>query len=279
MKTQKDIAKEHFVSTNTVGRILKQIDTKELEKKDLDTSIIYIDEFKGNAENEKYQLAIYDKNRNLADILQNRKAKTIVEYLKTNNIKPQIVVTDMFKPFRSLIKKHLPATQIVADKYHVIRQVMWFLRDTRIQLFNEDGQKYKDLKKYWKLLTINTIKKPLSEKQNKKLKELLNLNAELRKTYYIVKEFHRIIDMKKPLSFERRLNGLIDRLSKLETKQSKKLKLTLQSWKQEIINIIKYGISNGFVEGNNNKIKVIKRISYGLRNYDNFRKLIFLRLY
>ena len=185
----------------------------------------------------------------------------------------------MFKPFRSLIKKHLPATQIVADKYHVIRQVMWFLRDTRIQLFNEDGQKYKDLKKYWKLLTINTIKKPLSEKQNKKLKELLNLNAELRKTYYIVKEFHRIIDMKKPLSFERRLNGLIDRLSKLETKQSKKLKLTLQSWKQEIINIIKYGISNGFVEGNNNKIKVIKRISYGLRNYDNFRKLIFLRLY
>lgn len=109
---------------------------------------------------------------------------------------------------------------------------MWFLRDTRIQLFNKDGQKYKDLKKYWKSLTINTIKKPLSEKQNKKLKELLNLNAELRKTYYIVKEFHRIIDMKKPLSFERRLNGLIYRLSKLETKQSKKLKLTLQSWKQ-----------------------------------------------
>lgn len=100
-----------------------------------------------------------------------------------------------------------------------------------------------------------------------------------RYVYYIVKEFHRIIDMKKPLSFERRLNGLIDRLSKLETKQSKKLKLTLQSWKQEIVNIIKHGISNGFVEGNNNKIKVIKRISYGLRNYDNFRKLIFLRLY
>lgn len=41
MKTQKDISKEHFVSTNTVGRILKQIDTKELKKKDLDTSIIY----------------------------------------------------------------------------------------------------------------------------------------------------------------------------------------------------------------------------------------------
>ena len=49
----------------------------------------------------------------------------------------------------------------VADKYHVIRQVMWFLRDTRIQLFNKDGQKYKDLKKYWKLLTINTIKKAI----------------------------------------------------------------------------------------------------------------------
>lgn len=66
----------------------------------------------------------------------------------------------MFKPFRRLIKRYLPDTQIVADKYHVIRQVMWFLRDVRIELFNKDKDKYKDLKRYWKLLTINTTKKP-----------------------------------------------------------------------------------------------------------------------
>lgn len=207
MKSQKEIAKQHFVSTNTVVRILKKIDIENIKRKELDTSIIYIDEFKGNTEKEKYQLAIYDKNR---------KTNTIIEYLKTNKPRPKIVVTDMFKPFRSLIKRYLPDTQIVADKYHVIRQVMWFLRDVRIELFNKDKDKYKDLKRYRKLLTINTTKKPLTQKQAKKLKKLLSLNAKLKKSYYITKEFHRIIDMKNPLSFEKRLDKLIRRLSKLE---------------------------------------------------------------
>ncbi len=36
--------------------------------------------------------------------------------------------------------------------------------------------------------------------------------------------------------------------------------------KKEISNIQKYNINNGFVEGKNNKIKVIKRISYGIKN-------------
>ena len=48
--------------------------------------------------------------------------------------------------------------------------------------------------------------------------------------------------------------------------------------KNNRINIVEYKINNGFIEGNNNKIKVIKRVSYGLRNYERFRKLIYLRL-
>jgi len=38
----------------------------------------------------------------------------------------------------------------------------------------------------------------------------------------------------------------------------------LSNWEKEIINIQKYNINNGFVEGKNNKIKVIKRLSYVL---------------
>ena len=65
---------------------------------------------------------------------------------------------------------------------------------------------------------------------------------------------------------------------KLNIKQSIKLASTLINWKEEIINIIKYKINNGYVEGYNNKIKVIKRVSFGLRNYERFRKLIYLRI-
>ena len=57
-----------------------------------------------------------------------------------------------------------------------------------------------------------------------------------------------------------------------------KLGETLSNWEEEINNIQKYNINNGFVEGKNNKIKVIKRLSYGIKKIDNLKKLIQLRI-
>lgn len=278
MKSLKQIAKENYVSSNTVNRILQNIDINQIKPKQIDSQVLYMDEFKSDVEKEKYSLALYDKKHDLIEVLKNRKTQTIKKYLKQNNINPHTVVTDMFNPFRSLIKSNNKDTQIVADKYHVVRQYQWFLRDIRIELFNKDKEKYKQLKKYWKLLSINSVKTPLTKDQQTKLKQILKLDENLKKGYYIVKEFYKIIEMKKPLSFEKRLEALIEKIGQLGIKQAEKLKQTTISWKNEIINIVKYNITNGFVEGNNNKIKVIKRTSYGFRNYDNFRKLIFLRL-
>ena len=46
---------------------------------------------------------------------------------------------------------------------------------------------------------------------------------------------------------------------------------TFDNWREEILNYFDYPISNGFVEGKNNRIKTIKRMAYGYRNMDNFR--------
>ncbi len=51
----------------------------------------------------------------------------------------------------------------------------------------------------------------------------------------------------------------------------KELLHTLDNWREEILNYFDYPITNGFVEGKNNRIKTIKRIAYGYRNMDNFR--------
>ena len=51
----------------------------------------------------------------------------------------------------------------------------------------------------------------------------------------------------------------------------KELLHTLDNWREEILNYFDYRITNGFVEGKNNRIKTIKRMAYGYRNMDNFR--------
>ena len=61
-------------------------------------------------------------------------------------------------------------------------------------------------------------------------------------------------------------------------KECIKLGETLLNWEKEINNIQKCNINNGFVEGKNNKIKVIKRLSYGIKKFDNLKKFIQLRI-
>ena len=52
---------------------------------------------------------------------------------------------------------------------------------------------------------------------------------------------------------------------------------TLRKYKRQIKNTMYYnGLSNGPLEGINNKIKVIKRISYGYRSFSNFKAKILL---
>jgi len=46
------------------------------------------------------------------------------------------------------------------------------------------------------------------------------------------------------------------------------------NWREEILNYFDYRITNGFVEGKNNRIKTIKRMAYDYRNMDNFRMRI-----
>ncbi|WP_295241626.1 transposase, partial [Veillonella sp.] len=49
---------------------------------------------------------------------------------------------------------------------------------------------------------------------------------------------------------------------------------TFSSWSDEIINALTLPYSNGFTEGCNNKIKVLKRCSFGIRNFHYFRNRI-----
>jgi transposase len=48
----------------------------------------------------------------------------------------------------------------------------------------------------------------------------------------------------------------------------------LPNWFQEILNSMDAPWTNGYIEGCNNKTKVLKRVSYGMRNFNNFRKRI-----
>ena len=271
-KSFKLIGEELGVSLSTVMRYFKKLKISEAKKS---TKVIHLDEFKGNADNEKYQLAVYNGERELLTILKDRKSSTIRAYLESLEEKPEKVVIDLFMQFRNVVKTTLPNAKIIADKYHYVRQIEWMIRDIRIRLYNQDI-KYKELKKYWKLLSKNPLE--LSAKQKKRLEKLRKLNKEFSESYEYKIRFYELLKVSKLEEFKVGLEELIEALSKSGIKECMYLSKTYRNWYLEIVNSFESKIDNGFVEGYNNKIKVIKRVSYGIKSFEILKKLIQLKI-
>ena len=50
----------------------------------------------------------------------------------------------------------------------------------------------------------------------------------------------------------------------------------LRNWRNYILNAFDVRLSNGFTQGCNNAIKMLKRTSFGYQNFSHFRKKILL---
>lgn len=76
---------------------------------------------------------------------------------------------------------------------------------------------------------------------------------------------HQIIDTL-PNRYE---NDLIKNFSQFESKND--CAKAYHNWFSEILNSMDVPWSNGFIEGCNNRTKVLKRVCFGMRNFRNFR--------
>lgn len=96
---------------------------------------------------------------------------------------------------------------------------------------------------------------------------LLRNEIEFENTYWYYQEFVRNFRRKNIA----RCISLIHNPETVFHQAWKKTVKTLNKYEESISNALIYPYSNGVVEGTNNLIKVIKRIAFGYRNYDNFR--------
>ena len=82
------------------------------------------DEFKGDTGGQPFQCIVADPlNRCVFDILPDRTALTIQEYLRSfpNRDEVKYVVMDMNRGFRNIARTFLPNAQIIIDRFHVVR--------------------------------------------------------------------------------------------------------------------------------------------------------------
>src|SRR5699024_11393639 len=85
----------------STSSLLRLFDKRELPQRRVLPKVIAIDEFKGDAGNERFQTIIVDvEKKEIIEILPDRRVKTVEEYLRncdTGNV--QIVIMDMSRTF------------------------------------------------------------------------------------------------------------------------------------------------------------------------------------
>jgi transposase len=272
LKSIKDIAKEHSISASTAARYFKLVKYKCRSLPEA----LSIDEFKGNAGGEKFQCIIADaKNHKVLDILPNRKQEDLMAYFRTFSTRNSVkyFVMDMSRSYLEIASTCFPKAKVIIDKYHVVRQVLWDfekVRKTEQQAFSDQRRKY--FKRSRRLLLKNT--KRLSEEEADQVAVMLETSQRLREAYHLKNKFLEFMQSEnRHVAVERLRNWVL--LAEYDNLPEFKTSLTaIHNWDQYILNAFNYPYTNGFTEGCNNKIKVLKRVSFGVRNFTRFRNRI-----
>lgn len=269
------VAEKANVSPTTVNRIFDHV--KYSRPRSL-PKVLAIDEFKGNAGGEKYQCIFVDlKSNRIFDILADRKQSHLIDYIKSysrhERQKVQFFVCDMWNQYAELARLFFPNATIIVDKYHFIRQATWAIENVRKRVQKNMPA---DLRKYFKRSRTLILKRAqnLTPSECERLEAILLYSDDLRQAYRLKETFYQICQNRK---YSEQRKDFYEWISYAESQNIKEFKACItafRNWSKEILNAFKYGYTNGCTEGFNNKIKVLKRISYGVRNFERFRNRI-----
>jgi len=292
----KDIATYNEVDPKTVINIMEN--TVVAERKPF-KDVLCLDEFKNlKTTNGKYAFLIYDPNRELVvDVLEDRRLDHLEDYFRSidhvERSKVKYIVTDMNESYRTIKEEMFPNATHVVDSFHYIRYMTKAMMDLRIRIqskFKTDNPNYKILKKNWRLLQIDIKNVEEKEIYNQiKLKntsrcevitDMLSVSNELQSGYELLQEFYSKWNKVKYEEVNQFMDEWISLLHNTEIKEFKELETTFKNWRNEISNsFIRFGdkrLSNGPIEGMNNRIKALKRGAFGFSNFYHFRLRIFL---
>ena len=266
------IGAQFHVSGATAMRYFKYVSFKQTKLPE----VLSIDEFKGNSGGQKYNSIIVDaKNRKVIDILPNRFENDLIHYFSQFSSKTEVkyFVCDMNPHFREVAKACFPKAAVVADRYHVIRQVYWAMERVRKNEQNKLSERFRKYFKKSRYLLMKPMEK-LSEEETDKLALMFEIVPRLADAYRLKNEFLKVIRSDSSKTGKPKLVDWLTAVEVMDLPEFDDCIKAYHNWFQEILNSMDVPWSNGFIEGCNNKTKVLKRVCFGMRNFSNFRKRI-----
>lgn len=280
------IARLYNVSDNTVQSIFDTVFYNDTVYKDFLPKAICIDEF--TFKKKTYAFNICNaKNGKTIDLVLDRTTNNLDKYFShyTEKARKRVkfVVMDMYSPYIDLIKKWFPNAKIIIDLFHIVQLLTKSLNKTRINVMNENKDDRNKFKRYCRFILKSRF--DLDSSTWNKFRCFKNLMTEIDVVNYLLskdKFFENSYDLYQDILYHlqhRNYEGFNKVVNKEYKDISKQIQITLNTLKKYskyIKNTLEYSYSNGVMERNNNTCKLIKRISFGFKNFRNMKSRIMI---
>lgn len=267
-------------------RIQTEVDWKQIDK----IGALGIDEIAVKKGYKDYLTIItsHTEERNcILQVLKGKDKAKVKAFFKTipQRLRKTIIAvcSDLYLGYVNAAKevfgKSIP---IVVDRFHVAnlyRDCLVSLRKTELKRLRETipEDKYRALKEPISILVKN--KECVSEQETKKLKPLFKLSPKLKRAFSYCRKLTCIFNSHVPKrSASKKMNQWMSEVKASGLRCFDNFLNTINTYKNEVLNYFKDRQNSGFVEGLNNKIKVIKRRCYGIFNPNTLFQRLFLDL-
>ncbi|YAF97645.1 MAG: ISL3 family transposase [Nodularia sp. CChRGM 3473] len=268
-------ARRNRMTPSEIETILKELESDLLKEKPKQIKKLGIDEITQLKGGKNYAAVLVDlERRRPIALLEKRNKAVIAEYLLSlgsevlNHIEE--VSIDLWMPYKSLIQEMMPNAQVVADRFHVMKQINQELDEKRkqekraaVKIKNRQERESKLAGLTHSKYPLLKKKESLSDEEKAKIYSLQKLAPELEEMYRNKEAIRDIFESQ--ITSDEALYKFLEwteRAYKFFPKSCR----TISRWIDEILAYFDHRTTQGIVEGINQKIKLIKRRAYGLTN-------------
>lgn len=270
------------IAWETVGSIVERVVERRLDPERLvGLRRIGIDEF-SYKKRHNYVTVVVDHDRGrVVWAGEGRSAEALAPFFEVlgreGSQAIQMVTIDLSAAYIKAVREKLPDAEIVFDRFHVQRLVSDALDEVRRELVRElasDPDEARAVKRTRFVLLMNPWN--LSRAQRRKLSEVQRTNQRLYRAYLLKETLARALDYRQPWRAERALRDWLAWASRSRLRPFVKAARTIRKHLSGILAYVRTRLTNGLVEGLNNRIRMIARRAYGFHSHQALAAMVFL---
>lgn len=273
-------AREYGLNWKTVATIVRSTVKYGLENRARPpVHVIGIDEV-SRRKGQVYLTVVYDLQRRVLlwvgeDRTEEAVRKFFTEEMGRRRCRTlQVVCMDMWAPYAKLVREHAVNAQILFDRFHIVKHLNEAVDEARRELWRRLSRKQRvDFKGTRWLLLKNPWN--LDDDQKERLSTLVRWNTPLVRAWYLKESFQLFWTYQQPWRAKQHLLKWMNSAMRSRLEPFKKFVRMLRSHLDGVLAWTKTRLSNGAVEGMNNKIKSVSHRSFGFRSAKNFIAAIY----